>query len=175
MDFKARYQRNVLSRQPSVAVVYGGLRHGWSLYFGHHVRLGAGHGVEDGHDLSADLPGIHRRLFPRGFPVAARLLSAEPHHHLQRAQPAARPAVVSHRRVVFPVVQDDGGSRALLCGLHHLAAFRVSAPWCSLWCYRGGHGLPDMALHSQGRHQNARMDRHVPDRLHVHGSSPYYI
>ena len=148
MDFTTRQQRHLLSGKPAVALVYGGIRNGGSLYFGNYVRIGAWNGAPDGYDLSADLSRIHLRIFSGGLPVAARLLSSEPYHHLQRARPPLRPPVVSYRGLVFSAVKDDGCCCAFLCGLHHPPAVCVPSTRCSFCRHRGGHGVADMALHA---------------------------
>ena len=79
-------QRHFLPGQPQVALVYGSLRNGGSQHIRHHVCVGAGHGLEDRHDLSPNVPGLHIGLFCCCLFVASVVFSAPPHRHLGLAR-----------------------------------------------------------------------------------------
>ena len=69
-------QRRLLPRKQEVTLVYGGIRNGGCIHIGGDLRVGAGNGDEDGHDIPSDVPRIHPRIFRRGIPAAARILPA---------------------------------------------------------------------------------------------------
>ena len=156
-------------------MVYGGFRNGGGLYFGNQFRERARHGDENGHDLFADVPRLHLGLLCRGFRVAAHILQIQVHDNLFLPATAVGPAVLPYGGGLFPALEDDGRSREILRGVHHLTGVRVRRGGPSLPCDGSRHGGTHLALHPAGRSKNTGVDGFVSDILSFCGSPPYYI
>ena len=165
-------QRDILPCQPQGTLVYGGLRDGGSIDLGCHLRLCARNGALVADDLFADVSGIHRGLSGDCLCAITALLSPEPHEHLHLLRTALGRAILSDGSQFLPVVEDDGSSSQILCGLHHLATVRVRASRYSFCNQRGSDGAADMALHTTWRHWHIGVYGYLPDTLSVYGSDP---
>lgn len=156
-------------------MVYGGLRYGGSVYLRRYVCERPGNGYVHEHDLHTDLSGIHHWLFRYRLLTSAGLLQAEYHNDIHISATSVGTESLQNGGLVLPVVEDDGRGRAFLCRLFHTPTLRIRISWSAVCSYRGMYGGSDLALYTARRHQNAGLDRHVPDHLYVPRPTPYYI
>ena len=117
MDGTTGYQRDILSCQSSVTVVYGGLWNGGSLHIGHYFCVGTWYGEQHRYDVLADMLGLYRGLCGDCVRVVAPLLPTELDDNLQLFGTANWTKGLQDGSFVLPVVKDDGGCCAFLCGV----------------------------------------------------------
>ena len=155
-------------------MVHGGLRYGGRQHFWGDVCVCTRHGAAVADDLPPSVPRLYCGLCRCGLRAPPTLLSSEPHEHLCLSGTAPRRTVVSDGRLVLPIVEDDGRSREVLCGVHDSAAVCLRSCRHPVCRECGLYGVAHLAVYPSWGHCHAGVYRHLPDDLPFHVAHPDY-